>query len=161
MPYYFSKEELNDLVNWANSDANPIWNEVKAANCEEGNCRLAIKYYRPKDHFKIGQIIDAPLPYLKQTKYYVTDIRDKEVEITEIKGTTSEKPQCKCYSSHCAEHGFFHGAEAEELREKFENLIKNKNKISANQIQKILDSVDARDSLAYLEFKKEQEKQNR
>jgi hypothetical protein len=45
---------------------------------------------------------------------------------------------------YCREHGFIHGAEAEELRERLSKL--NNAKVNA-----VLDDVDARDSCAYLE----------
>lgn len=45
---------------------------------------------------------------------------------------------------YCSEHGFIHGAEAEELRDRLAKL--NSAKVNA-----ILDDVDARDSCAYLD----------
>lgn len=52
---------------------------------------------------------------------------------------------------YCHRHGFIHGAEAEELRERFEEWIKHTGKLRV-AVQSILDDVDARDSLAYREF---------
>lgn len=45
---------------------------------------------------------------------------------------------------YCAEHRFFHGAEAEELRQQLA-------KLDSLSVNAILDEVDARDSLAYVE----------
>lgn len=60
---------------------------------------------------------------------------------------------CLVYRSPCAEHGFIHGAEAEELRAGIEALLDEEN--SGGQMRRglrhLLDKVDARDSLAYRE----------
>lgn len=69
------------------------------------------------------------------------------------------KPACPIYSAVCPEHGFVHGAEAEELRAGIERLIKEADmdpddgvrRTVASELQSLLDSVDARDSLAFLE----------
>lgn len=64
----------------------------------------------------------------------------------------------------CPEHGFIHGGEAEELRERFERLelsLSMKGKTSrAREIREILDSVDARDSLAWVEVRKRLERED-
>jgi hypothetical protein len=62
----------------------------------------------------------------------------------------------------CPEHQFYHGAEAEELREGIEKILKNfAGGLEGNDdlyaitgdLHKLLDSVDARDSLAYAEHR--------
>jgi hypothetical protein len=59
----------------------------------------------------------------------------------------------------CARHGFIHGAEAEELREEFEKLAATyRGDEPAGWIQEVLDKVDARDSLAFLEARKRRRK---
>jgi len=59
------------------------------------------------------------------------------------------------YGVRCSEHGFVHGAEAEELRSGLEALIaENKTRFSIGRLRNLLDKVDARDSLAYLEAQK-------
>ena len=73
---------------------------------------------------------------------------------------------CPVYAGYCAEHGFTHGAEAEELREGVERILE---KMPANSeldtledaqhelssmrraLHDLLDAVDARDSLAFSE----------
>lgn len=57
----------------------------------------------------------------------------------------------------CSEHDYFHGAEATELREGIEKLIKESfSGAQMVQLQRLLDQVDARDSLAYAECAKTQ-----
>lgn len=69
-----------------------------------------------------------------------------------------------CRMGHyCSEHNFVHGAEAEELRGKLEKLINEASideKVSVYQLQRLLDNVDARDSLAYLEGRPKRAKQS-
>ena len=67
--------------------------------------------------------------------------------------------KCTVYSKYCPEHGFFHGAEAEELREGIEKIIDHEGDVRGfkRALQALLDRVDARDSLAYLEAKKAEE----
>jgi hypothetical protein len=55
--------------------------------------------------------------------------------------------------AHCAEHGFIHGAEAEELRSKIEKALPDIRRDDRAVLQRVLDDVDARDSLAWLETK--------
>ncbi len=59
--------------------------------------------------------------------------------------------KCPVYAKCCADHGFVHGAEAEELREGIEKMIERygEKKVSTDALQTLLDGVDARDSLAY------------
>jgi len=55
------------------------------------------------------------------------------------------KPTPDCVIGvYCQRHGFIHGQEAEELRERLEEL-------GNKAVNRVLDEVDARDSLAYLE----------
>ena len=66
---------------------------------------------------------------------------------------------CTLYATYCADHEFVHGAEAEELRagieRVIENLLTDKNRVSRSlvveRLQRLLDKVDARDSLAWRE----------
>jgi hypothetical protein len=59
---------------------------------------------------------------------------------------------------YCRAHGFIHGAEAEELRARIENVIAQAGKIDDEarevllMVRNVLDDVDARDSLAYREM---------
>lgn len=60
---------------------------------------------------------------------------------------------------YCDEHGFIHGAEAEELRSRISRLVDEIGDDSSpdiihDELQEILDDVDARDSLAWLEQEK-------
>lgn len=69
---------------------------------------------------------------------------------------------CPVYSRPCPEHDHVHGAEAEELRTAIESLIEEVRagvRVSAAQLQALLDNIDARDSLAYIEAKKASEVQ--
>lgn len=55
------------------------------------------------------------------------------------------KPRPDCVIGvYCQRHGFIHGQEAEELRERLEEL-------GDKAVNRVLDEVDSRDSLAYLE----------
>lgn len=66
---------------------------------------------------------------------------------------------CQVYKSYCSEHDFVHGAEAEELRKGIEKLLKDGNDADdfRRGLRRLLDRVDARDSLAFLEAKDEPE----
>lgn len=68
-----------------------------------------------------------------------------------------ERRGCDVYSEPCPKHGFIHGAEAEELREGIEKLTKIHGDVPVWQLERLLDQVDARDSLAYVEAKKRAE----
>ncbi len=73
---------------------------------------------------------------------------------------------CTVYKDFCMEHNFVHGAEAEELREGIEKI---RGSIARNydddfilmtvlrQLDDLVERVDARDSLAFLEAKDEEE----
>lgn len=60
------------------------------------------------------------------------------------------KPPC-VFGKRCERHDYFHGAEAEELREELEKFAETDESAEANWARNILDKVDARDSLAYRE----------
>lgn len=74
---------------------------------------------------------------------------------------------CPVYTEICHEHGFQHGAEAEELRSGIEAIIKYLDGerdtddllTIQGRLQRLLDRVDARDSLAYLEAKDQEEEE--
>jgi len=76
-----------------------------------------------------------------------------------IEALRSRKPNpngCPVYREACFDHGFVHGAEAEELREGIEKVLATHNYPDDAhslrcELQAILDRVDARDSLAYRE----------
>lgn len=62
---------------------------------------------------------------------------------------------------YCSIHNFVHGAEAEELREKIKKLLvtpfdETDAYYVLDRINSILDEVDARDSLAWAEYKDEE-----
>lgn len=77
------------------------------------------------------------------------------------KPTPAAKPPC-VIGKYCEFHGWVHGAEAEELRSELEKFLKQfqseifedltEDDISG-RLQKLLDEVDARDSVAFLEVK--------
>lgn len=62
---------------------------------------------------------------------------------------------CPVYKEICREHGFTHGCEAEELRKGIEVVMEDldTDDVTRHTLQRLLDKVDARDSLAYLEAK--------
>lgn len=69
-------------------------------------------------------------------------------------GAAVRPPREPCViGEYCPKHGFIHGAEAEELRERFEELAEDADTPSFQRrlVRKILDNVDARDSAARLE----------
>ena len=59
----------------------------------------------------------------------------------------SQQPKC-VIGEYCKKHGFIHGAEAEELRDKLKDIAHRDADVRA-----VLDNVDARDSVAWLEVK--------
>lgn len=61
-----------------------------------------------------------------------------------------QQPKC-VIGEYCRRHGFIHGAEAEELRERLEKLCHQQRGFSGSEVRYILDDVDARDSLAWVE----------
>jgi len=65
---------------------------------------------------------------------------------------------------YCPRHNFVHGAEAEELRSKFEALAEEFGDVEgcgalARAMKRVLDGVDARDSLAWSEVRKKLEEE--
>ena len=70
-----------------------------------------------------------------------------------------KKRVCSVYGTFCKEHGFVHGAEAEELRAGLEGLMFARGErtrehgyaVNVVDLQELLDGVDARDSLAFRE----------
>lgn len=67
--------------------------------------------------------------------------------------SSNASPSPCAMGKYCSKHEFTHGAEAEELREKLAVLCARLEKIPSPRIGALLDEVDARDSLAYLEFR--------
>jgi len=70
-----------------------------------------------------------------------------------IEALRSRKPNpngCPVYREACFDHGFVHGAEAEELREGIEKVL-GRHTVTHEGLMRLLDRVDARDSLAYRE----------
>lgn len=72
--------------------------------------------------------------------------------------------KCTVYNQYCYVHSFIHGGEAEELRSKIEKLIKDFRGDQRchsdmddllDELEVLLEKVDARDSVAYLEGKEE------
>jgi hypothetical protein len=59
------------------------------------------------------------------------------------------------FGEYCSRHQFVHGAEAEELRQRLEELLARRGGIEDYEVQHILDDVDARDSVAYLEWREQ------
>lgn len=77
--------------------------------------------------------------------------------MTDIESFTSSEGTCCLFDEYCSDHGFHHGAEASELREGIEKVIKHPDAYGPSCVeglQNLLDSVDARDSLAYAEHAK-------
>ena len=67
--------------------------------------------------------------------------------------------KCPVYKAFCSEHGFAHGAEAEDLRKGIEGLLSDGTDVSFIDLQRLLDRVDARDSLAFQEAQDESEEE--
>ena len=78
-------------------------------------------------------------------------VANKVIEAIEESGrfsparTEPTKPRC-VIGEYCSRHNFIHGAEAEELRQRLGALRKT-------AVDAVLDDVDARDSLAWCEFR--------
>jgi hypothetical protein len=64
--------------------------------------------------------------------------------------TKVKQPKC-IIGEPCLRHGFIHGAEANELREELERY--ERYDVEKNWARRILDKVDARDSVAWIEMK--------
>ena len=69
-------------------------------------------------------------------------------------------PTCPVKNVYCFEHGYYHGQEAEELRKGIEKVLTDwcyeENDPSGwitDKLTLLLDEVDARDSLAFIEGK--------
>lgn len=69
-----------------------------------------------------------------------------------------KKYGCQVYRDMCPEHGYIHGQEAEELRQGVEKIIASlqpemgdDDSGIADDLRKLMDEVDARDSLAHLD----------
>lgn len=71
--------------------------------------------------------------------------------------------RCPVRGEYCGEHGFIHGGEADELRAGLEKLMANNTvrseewphyAVRVDDLQKLLDRVDARDSIAFVEAPK-------
>lgn len=63
------------------------------------------------------------------------------------------KQRCSVKGKPCLEHGFIHGGEAEELRAGIEAILRKwcDDEDAYDALSKLLDDVDARDSLAFRE----------
>lgn len=66
--------------------------------------------------------------------------------VVAVEAAAASKAVCEM-GVYCREHDFVHGAEAEELRERFEALVAGADDVTPQQIQRVLDDVDARDSV--------------
>ena len=86
---------------------------------------------------------------LDQALATLTRRMQEEAPVLQVK---TDVRGCQVYKEECKEHGFVHGAEAEELRKGLEALIEDHpDRRWTDKVQNLLDRVDARDSLAYLE----------
>lgn len=79
------------------------------------------------------------------------DYGDAKERIAELEGEivalkkAADRPKSQCViGEYCHRHGFIHGAEAEELRCRLAKLTRK-------DVDRVLEDVDARDSLAWLE----------
>lgn len=76
----------------------------------------------------------------------LTRAAETEAELTDRLATARKALEAACvFGRYCKRHDFIHGAEADELREK---LAKTRNMV----VMRVLDKVDARDSLAWREY---------
>lgn len=60
--------------------------------------------------------------------------------------------KCTVYKEVCEKHGFVHGGEAEELRSGIEKILSSDKSMKgwvATALTRLLDRVDARDSVAF------------
>lgn len=99
-----------------------------------------------------------PKPFGRETTYLVyCEARKECADELEAALAAAERPTpaAKCVMGvYCHNHGFIHGAEAEELRQRIERAIKGADHegcVDEDDLQRILDEVDARDSLAWQE----------
>lgn len=97
-------------------------------------------------YYNFGRLLGAA-EYVDMTVLELLDFHEIPLFIE------PERPPCTVYSHFCDEHGFVHGAEAEELRKGVENLMRDFDcdRGFQSELQRLLDRVVARDSLAYLE----------
>ena len=79
------------------------------------------------------------------------------------------RSNCTVHTAPCPEHGFVHGAEANELREAIESILKDFRDTTTGSaeedlsdiledLEHLLQKIDARDSVAHLEAKRESER---
>jgi len=87
-------------------------------------------------------------------------------DIKELEGRTRVyPPKSKCYmlDQGCPVHGYIHGKEAEELREGLKKLLDTASGdademgVPVHELEDMLDRIDARDSVAWLEASKKKE----
>jgi hypothetical protein len=78
---------------------------------------------------------------------FASDLLSHEELLTAVRKLTA--PRC-VIGEYCRRHQFVHGAEAEELRKRMGALLGD-GEVNDHSLQDVLDDVDARDSLAYLE----------
>ena len=90
-----------------------------------------------------------PLRFADKVSAHADELRAKLTRRPAESGTVATR--CTVYATPCSVHDFIHGAEAEELREGIEKLMENEDAVKVRQLRSLLDRVDARDSLAYLE----------
>jgi hypothetical protein len=78
-----------------------------------------------------------------------------ETAIMSNDDTTGANKKTLCvFGEICARHGYLHGAEAEELREGIEALIAGEDDVTTGELRRLVERVDARDSVAYLEVRR-------
>lgn len=90
-------------------------------------------------------VTDTPQPGEVPPSSTWTDIGPQPKGWPDANNPVRWKPRPDCVIGvYCQRHGFIHGQEAEELRERLEEL-------GNTAVNRVLDEVDARDSVAYLE----------
>lgn len=73
-----------------------------------------------------------------------------ECRAKELAAAASKAAKC-VIGEYCAQHDFIHGKEAEELRQRIEKMAaETRGRFHRQQLQELLDDVDARDSCAYV-----------
>lgn len=114
----------------------------------------------------IRPLVDSPAPTVaprataedekeKDLTPRVDKRTDADLPVTTASTVAPDSTRRPCvFGEYCSLHDFVHGAEAEELRERFEKLLAQGGGVEDYDVQAILDEVDARDSLAYLEWRK-------
>jgi hypothetical protein len=137
-------ERVAELVTWTSSAGYGGMPDTHRALLELQRLRSA----KRADAERVRAVVRATI--IARTD--LADLTDRQVAaivdcVTEQLASAAPDAPVRCP----IHYGRVHGGEAEELRAGIERLIKDNRRVDVSALQRLLDSVDARDSLAHLE----------